>query len=140
MQGTCTIEGCDSGWTRINLGYCDLHYYRNYQYGDPLTPTRILAKRNGEVIRYATAHMKITKERGRAKDHTCEHCGKPARDWAYDGEDPDERIDAVDGKRVFSVNFEHYHALCRSCHLRMDEERFRSVNRYRSRNPQTSRN
>lgn len=120
MQGTCTIDGCEASVKA--RGYCGRHYYRDLNYGDPLTPTRTTACL--VIVRYDTMHDRIRGERGRAALYACEHCGKPARDWAYDGEDPDERIDAKDGKRVFSIKLEHYHPLCRSCHRLLDWDRF----------------
>lgn len=128
MQGTCTIEGCTGGETSgaIRRGFCDLHYYRLRQYGDPNHETQIIAKRNAEPTRYIQMHKRITKALGRARDRVCEHCGQPAKHWAYDGEDPDERVDAVDGRRVFSIHLEHYHPLCGSCHCILDWDRFRA--------------
>lgn len=126
MKATCTIEGCTTEPGTIRRGFCDLHYYRWQKYGDPNRPTQIMAKRNGDVWRYATAHQRLRKARGKADTYACEHCGKRARHWAYDGEDEHERIDAVDGRRVFSVDFEHYLPLCQSCHTLLDQERFRT--------------
>lgn len=126
MNDTCSIDGCNLGETSdaIRRGFCELHYYRFRQYGDPLAPSKVISKRNGAPTRYTQMHYRITKARGRARDYICEHCGKRAGHWAYDGEDPDERIDAVDGRRVFSAKLEHYHPLCESCHRRLDWDRF----------------
>ena len=53
-------------------------------------------------------HKRVRKLRGKATEHSCNHCGNQARDWAtihgHDGYDPQE----------------DYIPLCRPCHRKYD--------------------
>jgi hypothetical protein len=66
---------------------------------------------------YQTAHARVWRNRGRARDHVCV-CGKPAAHWAYDHLDPDELVDSAG--QIFSGDPAHYTPLCRSCHANLD--------------------
>lgn len=86
------------------------------------------------TLTYAIVHKRLYAERGRAKDHTCP-CGSPASDWAYDGTDPNEKVDE---RGKFSEDLSRYVALCRSCHWKQDRDgkcrkghRFTEENTYR---------
>jgi hypothetical protein len=70
---------------------------------------------------YAAAHLRVRRARGSASQHPCVDCGTPARDWSYDGRDPDELVAVERGYEVrYSVNPEHYVARCLTCHVRYD--------------------
>lgn len=56
--------------------------------------------------------------KGPASAHNCP-CGRLAQDWAYQGGDPNERVDPKLGY-VFSLDPDRYLPMCHSCHLRMD--------------------
>jgi hypothetical protein len=60
-------------------------------------------------LEYDRRHYKVRQIRGAAAQHSCEHCGGPAKDWATvhdrDGLDP----------------LADYLALCRKCHATYDE-------------------
>jgi len=60
--------------------------------------------------------------RGRASSYSCVgDCGRPAVDWAYDNDDPDEVIDTVGGKPLrYGLDSDHYQPMCRQCHQRFD--------------------
>lgn len=68
---------------------------------------------------YGGVHHWLLLHRGRASEYACTACGKQARDWAYDHEDPDARYDMYDG--VFSPDPDHYLPFCRSCHKWFDK-------------------
>lgn len=71
---------------------------------------------------YSAAHKWVWSQRGPAADHDCAHCGRPARHWAYDHRDPDERVDPKCGL-VYSLNPGRYRPLCGPCHGLFDDKR-----------------
>lgn len=72
-------------------------------------------------ITYEAAHMRVVAERGRAAEYACQHCGDPAREWAYAHSDPDELRRPEEGRRFwYSPRPVHYMPLCASCHRRFD--------------------
>ena len=58
----------------------------------------------------------LTRVRGKASQYNCAGCGGPAKQWAYDHADPDEK----NGEHAFSLKPEHYDPLCLSCHSKRD--------------------
>ncbi len=78
------------------------------------------------VVTYDGAHMRIYRERGKAKYYACVDCGATAQDWSYDRTDPDELTGEVvtpDGRPImvpYSMKPEHYSPRCKSCHIRLD--------------------
>lgn len=75
-------------------------------------------------LTYTETHVVLRHQRGKAEEHRCRHCDKPARDWAYDHEDPNEVIEespSTHGRTVaFSLDLNHYLPLCKRCHRRLD--------------------
>lgn len=124
----CSIDGCDRP-TRAR-GWCNLHWTRWRNNGDPELVLPSSATATGEKsanwagadITYRGMHLRVRTNRGLATLHACVHCGVSARQWAYDHNDPDERIGDTGRGRLmpFSVNIEHYIPLCLSCHWRFD--------------------
>lgn len=90
-----------------------------------------------EVATYSGAHRRVVAAHGKASEHLCAECGtKQASDWAYDGKDPDERVEPYPktGNAIrYSLKYnKHYVALCRSCHRRRDaREASAELNEYR---------
>lgn len=121
----CSIADCDR--PHSGLGYCHLHWQRLKRYGDPLhVPAwkpRPLAlgpespKWKGDDAGYPAIHCRVKRERGRASSHVCEHCGKPAKHWAYDHQDPEERSSP---EGPYSLDPARYVPLCVGCHNRLD--------------------
>jgi hypothetical protein len=105
----CLADGCDS--PSVARKYCNKHYRRFKTHGDPLIGA---TKEPG----YDGVHHRLRANRGNADTHTCEFCGFPAVDWAYDHDDPEELTD--ERGRVFSRDPEHYMPLCRICHRTFD--------------------
>ena len=65
---------------------------------------------------YKAVHLRLRRERGRAREHSCA-CGKQAEHWAHvRGEN--EICD--DLGRLYSVDLQDYSPMCRSCHYKMD--------------------
>lgn len=110
----CMVEDC--GQSREGHGYCAKHYGRWRRTGDPL-----IAAWRGEVGNpgYEAAHQRVAVQRGPAKDHPCVECGARAAHWAYDHEDPDERLHPDRGS-PYSVKVEHYRPMCIPCHWTFD--------------------
>jgi hypothetical protein len=77
---------------------------------------------------YESWRLRLTALRGRAADHLCAECSKPAHEWAYSGGDPAEVqvirpiTDPFAEKSAYTVPLsfdpERYVPLCRSCHRR----------------------
>lgn len=74
------------------------------------------------MVGYNAAHDHVRAARGHVHTHKCERCGRPrAQNWAYDHEDPNERID--DKLRVYSEDPNHYIPMCGACHRAFDKEK-----------------
>jgi hypothetical protein len=118
----CGVEGCDRKHRR--WGYCDMHYLRVRRHGNPetrLTPWK------GDDAGYAAVHIRVRKQWGPAREHSCLHCGEAARQWALNHDTPADRLrtEVIHGGRevVFSPDPSAYIALCVPCHKRYDLER-----------------
>lgn len=112
----CSQDGCPH--PAITRGLCDLHVARERRTGTPDGVGRIGAPRH-EFAGYDAAHRRADKQFGRAKTHSCAHCGGAASDWAYDHEDED-RLICADSGLEYSLDPSHYIPLCKSCHRRFD--------------------
>lgn len=123
----CTIDGCPR--PHKGRGYCKLHLQRVWRQGDPLrvgVPQHHTGEEHpnwtGDTISYRGAHLRVAYQRGRAAQRLCSTgCGRPAAEWAYDHQDPNE-LHRDDG-RPFSANPAHYTPMCRPCHRRFDAGR-----------------
>lgn len=70
---------------------------------------------------YHQIHQRLKRERGRAAERDCAHCGDQAAHWAYDRKDPDEIKGIAYGRRVtWSLDRNHYIPLCGPCHRELD--------------------
>jgi hypothetical protein len=79
-------------------------------------------QRRRGLVGYSGAHDHVRAARGHVHTHKCERCGRlRAQQWAYDHEDPNERVD--DNLRVYSEDPAHYMPLCRACHKALDKEK-----------------
>lgn len=75
---------------------------------------------------YSTVHRRTRRWLGKASVYRCEQCGEQAKDWAYDGLDPEERTEVINGRAMlYSLYTEHYVPLCRSCHRLKDLAMYR---------------
>ena len=125
----CKEDGCER--PHVARGFCRLHYRRWHLYGDQGHVARHLPGTDshnwrGDDISYRSAHRRVSEARGSASDHSCAHCGKAAREWAYDHADPAERY-ADQAGFPYSAKIEHYMPLCMSCHQLFDNEHRKEI-------------
>lgn len=121
---TCDVDGCEHPVKA--RGYCPGHHQRWYLNGDPgpaeflpqWAPGEANSNWAGDQVGYAGAHHRVRQARGRASEHECP-CGERAEGWAYDHEDPNERVDPDNGY-AYSLDQSHYIPLCVSCHSAYD--------------------
>lgn len=118
-ERTCSVTGCSRGG-QLRKGMCNGHYRRWHTTGDP-GPVEI---RDRNPSSYAAVHMRTRKVRGPASNYACQFCEAPAKEakeWAYDGKDPNELVERVNGCDVtYSADLAHYIPLCLQCHRRFD--------------------
>jgi len=114
---SCSIDGCDR--PHGGQGYCDAHLRREQTKGHPgdshFRPQR--GPRRHKVT-YQSAHRRVEDARGRASEHTCQTCGGPAREWAYDHKDKAAVVCPIG--RPYSLDIARYVPMCVSCHRRFD--------------------
>jgi hypothetical protein len=115
----CISAGCQQPAT--SRGMCPMHYQRVKRTGTFEAPGYKVGDQSplwkGTEIGYAGAHMRLRKLWGSPAGHTCADCGQAANDWSYDGADPDERVQEVNGFPLrYSPDPTHYAARCTSCH------------------------
>lgn len=81
-----------------------------------------MGKRKPGVPTYGAVHARIHVQNGPAAAYKCAECGEKAREWAYDGTDPNElRGDAGHGYALkYSEDLTRYRPMCRKCHHRED--------------------
>lgn len=114
----CAVADCDR--TVDALGYCDKHYQRLRKTGAANTPIAEHGHQwTGDGATYGAVHLRLRDAFGPAKLRDCQHCGQRADHWAYDHGDPDARTEPR-RRLPYSVNLDHYIALCKTCHRRMD--------------------
>jgi hypothetical protein len=123
----CTVFGCAGLITANNM--CDKHNQRTARTGDPtiltgpLTGTANPAYK-GDQVGYGAAHDRVRRAKGRAADYPCVTCGNPARHWAYNHQDPNEKppTRSAGGRELgpYSTNPDHYQPMCVPCHHILD--------------------
>lgn len=139
IEGGCTFDGCENPYEA--RGFCHKHYKMFRKYGVPVSPgNRKFSDCKGEksgkwvaVPSYAGMHHRVRTARGRAADHTCNDCGDPARDWSYDRRDPQQIMGNDRGHVMpYSLDVNHYEALCHGCHKYFDYAFARAERRARN--------
>lgn len=108
-----------------------MHHTRYQRHGDPQTiAVRALPSGadhhawRGNSAGYDSSHQRVGRRLGPASTRACQHCGKPARHWAYDHADPDE---VTDPRGIsYSTDPAHYLPLCARCHKRFDLDHIQS--------------
>lgn len=123
----CAVDDCDR--EQQTRGWCPKHYKRWQAHGDP---TKVAGRGPGITgeandawvggdVSYAGIHTRLRRQRGLASAHSCEHCGKHAKDWAYNHADPNEKTQEWRGYLVtYSGDVSFYTPLCGSCHRQLD--------------------
>jgi hypothetical protein len=73
-------------------------------------------------VDYSAAHSRVHAYRGPAAAQPCIDCGRTARHWSYDHNDPDERISQAEHTKgiAFILDIHHYQPRCVPCHKRFD--------------------
>ena len=111
--GMCAVPDC--GKRAHSRGWCPMHYTRWKRHGDPVKRLK------GDSTGYYAVHYRLRK-RGPASDHACVDCGAPAKEWAYDRQDPNELVGIAGGAQVtYSADLDRYQPRCGSCHKRLDQ-------------------
>lgn len=64
----------------------------------------------GDRVSYGALHDWVRRHKGRAAEHSCAHCGGPARQWAN-----------VSGE--YRRDLDDFIPLCPSCHKKFDLQR-----------------
>lgn len=72
------------------------------------------------ITSYSGIHKHLRDRHGPASGFVCK-CGAPAQEWAYDGQDPSQRIDPRG--LAYSIDCAHYFPVCRACHKIHDGHR-----------------
>lgn len=70
-------------------------------------------------VGYSGAHYRVKRIKGLATSHDCVDCGERAKDWSYNGLDPNEIRGGQNNCR-FSSDPDYYVPRCRSCHRKHD--------------------
>lgn len=120
----CTIQDCTR--PHRSHGLCATHYRRWAVHGDPETVLphhRPVDDLNpgwlGDDAGYMVVHWRLHR-RGAAKHEVCLHCDGPARHWAYDHTDPNEKRSSKG--YPYSLNLDRYIPLCPKCHAQFDKK------------------
>lgn len=74
-----------------------------------------------KVVSYYGAHVRLRKERGKARDHRCVDCKGPADEWSLTDRS-NVLVDARDGS-TYSLKLDDYDPRCRSCHRSRDDNK-----------------
>lgn len=125
----CSVPNCPR--RHRSNGYCKLHHERWRKHGNPNIvlpalgsprPGRLNPSWIGDLAGYHAAHVRVKAQRGRARQHNCQHCNTQAAEWAYDHADPSQRMgdDGHGNSLIYSLNPEHYIPLCVRCHRAFD--------------------
>lgn len=131
LGGVCSVDDCGS--PEIRPGLCMKHAARMDRHGTtdfiPHHQRRMVRGERHHMWRgaeagYGGSHIRVRVVKGSPRNHICP-CGAPARQWAYDHKDPDERSAA--GVHAYSTKPEHYVAMCVPCHKKADLEYLKSI-------------
>lgn len=124
----CSVDGCSRPRRYAKRGWCQTHYHRWWRTGsldDPVAEPTDWWK----PIGYRLAHTRVAATFGPAKQSPCIACGGQAREWAYDGTDPESISGEIRVKgKLYPVTWsrfpEFYMPMCFSCHRMLDRGRW----------------
>jgi hypothetical protein len=116
----CSVPNCGR---RVNRReWCEAHYERWRTTGDvhaeiPIG-NMVKGNRKGDAAGYDAIHVRLRISRGKASDFACVDCGRPAANWSYNGDDPNEKAELRRGKRPrwYSTDPSFYVPRCVKCH------------------------
>lgn len=109
----CREAGCDNAPRSTLTPLCEMHYYRIRRNG-----TTELRDMRRPDAKYRSAHSRIARDRGKARNYLCVDCGAQAHHWSYMHTDPDELVS--DTGQPYSLSPDHYEPRCASCHAIFD--------------------
>lgn len=112
---TCSVDGCEKP-RKCRDGLCGMHHERVRKHGSP--GVRIRAHWTGDAATYAAVHQRLRRERGRARDHRCGDCDRPAAQWSYSRTGGPGHRESETGP--YSVDLDDYTARCVPCHKKFD--------------------
>lgn len=136
----CSIEGCAKKVRTASSGVCNMHYTRMWRHGsyDTVKPRGMLRgdshpQWKADDVGYGGLHQRLYRARGAASQHSCVDCGRQAREWSYDYQDPNEVRQEGGYQLLYSPNVDHYDPRCTVCHkafdLRMEQQPKRTLER-----------
>lgn len=119
----CTVEGC--GRPERYTSLCVMHHARMQHHGStellpPGSAVRSGAKNGnwrGNDIVYVSAHARLRRVRGPAKQFDCVDCGQQAKEWSYCYTDANQQESS---SGPYSADPSHYEPRCSSCHKTFD--------------------
>lgn len=119
VRTICSVAGCEA--IHHAKGYCEGHYQRK------VGKSSVLGDVHGD-IRYSAAHLRVKAQWGSASQYSCVECGSQAREWAYDGTDPEQlfghQTASEKSSKVFYSRYpEFYMPMCLSCHRTRDSRK-----------------
>lgn len=117
----CSIKKCPRPMKYRATGWCQTHYHRWWRNGS----TDLVPRELDPYVSYRGAHGRVRSAFGRATDQQCIECGRKAREWAYDGTDPDEltgtvKVQGIEYPVSYSAWPEFYMPMCFGCHRLRD--------------------
>jgi len=136
-------KSAETGLPRLYSDMCEPHYKAARKWGDPTLrrPRTSWGADNwnwrGNDVSYSGAHRRVTRARGPASSYPCAlQCGKMAKHWAYNGNDPNQLYGPTASGSPYFVFYspdpQYYDPLCATCHRRTDGGKAASeLNEYR---------
>lgn len=125
----CSVDGCGRPVLVAARMLCQAHYKRWQRLGDP-GANDVRPPSDGSIT-YRRAHEIVRNRRGAASCYPCSNCGAQADEWAYDHMDDRQMVMPLDALQhagfPYSLDVNHYHPMCRSCHRTADLNRARSA-------------
>jgi hypothetical protein len=73
-------------------------------------------------VTYKGWHIRLARNRGKARSFNCVDCDSPAAQWSYNGGCADETVETQsNGKDYpYCMHEDHYSPRCKSCHIKKD--------------------
>lgn len=117
----CQVEGCDGKPRSRTAEWCEMHYMRHRRSGGfERVDTRL------ETPGYRSAHQRIAKDRGKARDHGCVDCGERAAHWSFAWRDVSSDLwlwELFNGTMLaYTGDSYDYEARCHKCARRYDRD------------------
>lgn len=110
----CPVEGCGQPPRPGGKNLCEMHYGRIRRNGDPNTVINM----RREDAAYRSAHSRVRRDRGAAREYQCIDCGTQAQHWSYAHTDSNELKSP--GGQPYSLDPQHYEPRCVVCHWAFD--------------------